>query len=143
MNRTVRTLLVYGLAIVLLAVMAQFWFDQFTGPEEVGLSEFITQVQDDEFERVEILARSNEVRGRLDGSGQPDDVYDRVAAYPEGFEGDLIILLQESGVAYDADNQPPGLMEMFISFLPWLFLLGFMVFIFMQMQGSEIGRAHV
>ena len=27
-------------------------------------------------------------------------------------------------------------MEMFISFLPWLFLLGFMVFIFMQMQGG-------
>jgi cell division protease FtsH len=135
-NRTVRTLLVYGLAIVLLAVMAQFWFDQFTGPEEVGLSEFITQVQDEEFERVQILARSNEVLGRLDGSSQPEEIFDRVAAYPEGFEGDLITLLQDSGVAYDSDNQPPGLMEMFISFLPWLFLLGFMVFIFMQMQGS-------
>jgi hypothetical protein len=61
-NRTVRTLLVYGLAIVLLAVMAQFWFDQFTGPEDVGLSEFIAQVEDGEFESVEILARSNEVQ---------------------------------------------------------------------------------
>jgi cell division protease FtsH len=129
-------LLVYGLAIVLLAVMAQFWFDQLTGPEEVGLSEFITQIQGDEYEKVEILARSNEVLGRLEGSNQPEDVYDRIAAYPDGYEGELTALIQRTGTDYVSNNQPPGLMEMFLSFLPWLFLLGFMVFIFMQMQGS-------
>jgi cell division protease FtsH len=135
-NRTVRTLLVYGLAIVLLAVMAQFWFDQFTGPEDVGLSEFIAQVEDGEFESVEILARSNEVRARLEGSELPEEGFDVVASYPDGYEGDLTILLRDAGIPFESDNQPPGLMEMFISFLPWLFLLGFMVFIFMQMQGS-------
>ncbi len=136
MNRTVRTLLVYGLAIILLAVMAQWWFDQFTGPEEVGLSEFITQVEEGDFERVEILARSNQVNGRLVGSDLPEEAYEITASYPDGYEGDLTSLLQEAGTPYSTDPQPPGLMEMFISFLPWLFLLGFMIFIFMQMQGS-------
>jgi cell division protease FtsH len=131
-----RTLLVYGLAIVVLAVMAQWWFDQFSGPEEVSLSEFITQVQDREFELVEILARSNDVRGRLHGSSQPEGAYDVTASYPDGFEGELTQLLFETDTNFRTDPQPPGFMEMFISFLPWLFLLGFMIFIFMQMQGS-------
>ena len=131
-----RTLLVYGLAIVVLAVMAQWWFDQFTGPEEVSLSEFITQVENEEFETVEILARSNQIQGRVVDSEMPADMYDISASYPEGYEGDLTTILNESEIPYDADPQPPGFFDLLISFLPWLFLLGFMVFIFMQMQGS-------
>jgi cell division protease FtsH len=34
------------------------------------------------------------------------------------------------------NNQPDGLWAILISLLPWVFLLGFMIFIFMQMQGS-------
>jgi cell division protease FtsH len=135
-NRTVRTLLIYGLAIVVLAVMAQWWFDQFTGPQDEPLSDFITQVKNDDFESVEILARSNQVYGRLDGSQLPDNQYEVSASYPDGYEGDLTSLLEQSGTSFDTDPQPPGLMDLLISFLPWLFLLGFMVFIFMQMQGS-------
>ena len=136
MNRTVRTLLVYGLAIVLLAVMAQWWFDQFTGPEEIGLSEFLAQVEDGEFEKVELLARSNQVYGRVNGSRLPPDGYEYSASYPDGYEGELTELLRNSGTNFETDPQPPGLMETFIGFLPWLLLIGFMVFIFMQMQGS-------
>ena len=135
MNRTVRTLLIYGLAIVVLAVMAQWWFDQFTGPEEVPLSDFITQVEENRFERVEILARTNQVQGRVDGSNLPVDGFEVSANYPDGYEGELTDLLRQEGTAFDTDLQPPGLMELLISFLPWLFVLGFMVFIFMQMQG--------
>jgi cell division protease FtsH len=135
-SRTIRTLLVYGLAIIVLAVMAQWWFTQFTGPEEVGLSDFITQVEAGEFENVEILARSNQVNGRLVGSNLPPEGYERSASYPDGYEGDLTTLLRETNTPFESNSQPPGFMEMLISFLPWLFLLGFMVFIFMQMQGS-------
>ena len=131
-----RTLLVYGLAIVVLAVMAQWWFDQFTGPEEIGLSDFITQVEDGEYESVEILARSNQVQGRLEGSQQPPELFDRTASYPDGYEGDLTSVLRRTDVPFETDPQPPGFFDLLISFLPWLFLLGFMVFIFMQMQGS-------
>ncbi len=136
MNRTMRTLLVYGLAIVMLAVMAQFWFDQFTGPEEVPLSEFLTRVEAGEFESVEVLARSNEVNARILDSEAPPEGFDVTASYPDGFEGDLTTILRESGTSFVTDPQPPGFVDLLISFLPWLILIGFMIFIFMQMQGS-------
>ncbi|CAN5859347.1 ATP-dependent zinc metalloprotease FtsH [soil metagenome] len=131
-----RTLLVYGLAIVMLAVMAQFWFDSFAGPEEVPLSEFLTRVEAGEFESVEVLARSNEVNARVLDSEAPPEGFDVTASYPDGFEGDLTTILRESGTSFVTDPQPPGFVDLLISFLPWLILIGFMVFIFMQMQGS-------
>jgi len=135
-NRTLRTLVVYGLSIILLAVLAQWWFDQVSGPEEVSLSEFVASVEAGDFAEVQILARSNQVQGRTEVGTGPDSVWEFVASYPEGYEGDLTTLIQESGVAYSADPEPPSFWELLISFLPWLFLLGFMVFIFMQMQGG-------
>ncbi len=136
MNRTVRTLLIYGLSIVMLAILAQWWFDQVSGPEEVPLSQFLTTIEDDGYGAVEFLARSNEVRGAFNAADAADGVFDEFSNYPEGFEGDLTGLVQESGIPYSIDSQPPGFWEVFISFLPWLFILGFMVFIFMQMQGG-------
>ena len=46
MNRTLRTLIVYGLSIIMLAILAQWWFDQVQGPEVVELSQFMDNVQD-------------------------------------------------------------------------------------------------
>ena len=136
MNRTLRTLVVYGLSIILLAVLAQWWFDQVSGPEEVTLSEFVTSVEAGDFAEVQILARSNQVQGRAEPGTGPESVWEFVASYPEGYEGDLTTLIQESDVDYSADPEPPSFWELLIGFLPWLFLLGFMVFIFMQMQGG-------
>ena len=136
MNRTLRTLVVYGLSIILLAVLAQWWFDQVSGPEEVTLSEFMESVEAGEFAEVQILARSNQVQGRTDPQPASEEIWDVVASYPEGSEGQLTELILASGVAVSSDPEPPGFWELLISFLPWLFLLGFMVFIFMQMQGG-------
>ena len=136
MNRTVRTLLVYGLSIVMLAILAQWWFDQVSGPEEVPLSEFIAAVDEGDYATVQILARSNEIRASFSEADAAEGLFDEFSNYPEGYEGDLTVLVQDSGVAYSIDSQPPGFWEVFISFLPWLFILGFMVFIFMQMQGG-------
>ena len=136
MNRTVRTLVVYGLSIILLAVLAQWWFDQVSGPEEVTLSQFMEKVDAGTFAEVQILARSNQVQGRVEPGTDTQDTWDFVASYPEGYEGDLTTQIQDSGVDFSSDPEPPGFWELLISFLPWLFLLGFMVFIFMQMQGG-------
>ncbi len=136
MNRTLRTLVVYGLSIILLAVLAQWWFDQVSGPEEVTLSQFMEKVDAGTFSEVQILARSNQVQGRVDPGTATEDTWDFVASYPEGYEGDLTTQIQASGVDFSSDPEPPGFWELLISFLPWLFLLGFMVFIFMQMQGG-------
>jgi cell division protease FtsH len=136
-NRTLRTLVVYGLSIIMLAILAQWWFDQVQGPEPIQLSEFMDNVEAGKYEAVEMLARSNELQGRLTGSTLPDEAWDQTASYPEGSEGDLTVtLLSESGIRFSTDAQPPGFWEVLVSFLPWLFLLGFMVFIFMQMQGG-------
>ncbi len=136
MNRTLRTLVVYGLSIIMLAILAQWWFDQVQGPEVVELSEFMDNVEAGDYERVEMLARSNELQGRVTSSTLPDEAWDQVSSYPEGAEGDLVTLIRESGTPFSSDPQPPGFWEVLVSFLPWLFLLGFMVFIFMQMQGG-------
>ena len=136
MNRTLRTLVIYGLSIIMLAILAQWWFDQVSGPEEVALSEFLISVEENEYEAIELLARSNEIQASFEAAGAAEGVWDQISSYPEGFEGDLTLLIRDSGIPFNADPQPPGFWEVLISFLPWLFLLGFMVFIFMQMQGG-------
>ena len=136
MNRTLRTLVVYGLSIILLAVMANWFFNEATGPDEIPLSEFIENVEAGQYEAVEILARSNEVQGSSNSEAAASGTWEQVSSYPDGFEGELVTIIQTSGTAYSADPQPPGFWELLISFLPGLFLLGFMVFIFMQMQGG-------
>ena len=136
MSRTLRTLVIYGLSIMLMVILYQQFFDPVDTPEEVPLSQFLDSVNTGEYEAVEILARSNEIQGSFDASSAEDDVWDQISAYPDRFEGDLTAIVEESGILFDSDPQPPGFWEILIGFLPWLFLLGFMVFIFMQMQGG-------
>ncbi len=136
MNRTLRTLLIYGVSIIMLAIFAQWWFDEVAGPEEVDLSVFVTTMEEGRFETVQILERSNQVQARVEKSEAPEGSWDQFASYPDGYEGTLTETAIASGTPVSTDAQPPGFFDYLISFLPWLFLLGFMVFIFMQMQGG-------
>ena len=137
MTRTLRTLIVYGLSIILVAVLFSWWFDQVAGPEEVPISQFVESVEKGEYEEVVLLRRSLKAQGRLEEGSQVDEgMFDQVASYVEGFETELTETLTESGVKWSSDEEPAGFWELLIGFLPWLFLLGFMVFIFMQMQGG-------
>ena len=120
----------------MLALVAQWWFDQVAGPEEVSLSQFVATMEDGRFEAVQILERSNEIQGRVQDSEAPDGAWDQFAPYPDGFEGQLTEQAIATNTPVSTDSQPPGFFDYLISFLPWLFLLGFMVFIFMQMQGG-------
>ena len=136
MNRTLRTLIVYGMSIILVAILFSWWFDQVAGPEEITISQFVENVEDNQYEEVVLLKRSQRAQGRLAGSELEEGNFDQVANYVEGFETTLTEILIASETEWDTDNEPAGFWEIFISFLPWLFLLGFMVFIFMQMQGG-------
>jgi cell division protease FtsH len=135
-NRTLRTLIVYGMSIILVAIMFSWWFDQVAGPEEIPISQFVENIEDGEYEEVVLLARSRRAQGRTVGTEGEPGTFDQVASYVEGFETDLTATLKASGTEWDVDEEPAGFWELLISFLPWLFLLGFMVFIFMQMQGG-------
>jgi cell division protease FtsH len=120
----------------MLALVAQWWFDTVAGPKQVTLSEFVETMEAGDFETVQILERSNEIQARVEDSQAPEGAFDQFAPYPDGFEGELTATAIATGTKVSSDSQPPGFFDYLISFLPWLFLLGFMVFIFMQMQGG-------
>jgi len=135
-NRTFRTLLIYGLVFIMLAVLAQRWFDEASAPTEIKLSEFYTELAEGRVGDAMILERSNRIQGRYVDSETPDSAYDFVVRYPSELEDELTTGLIDAGANVETDSEPPGFFEILISILPWLFLVGFMVFIFMQMQGS-------
>ena len=136
MNRTVRTLVVYGMSIILVAILFSWWFDQVAGPEEIPISQFVTNVEEGRYDEVVLGKNTLQARARLLASTAEEGVFDHVSNYVEGFEAELTTILDRNGVPWSADPEPPGFWALLISFLPWLFLLGFMVFIFMQMQGG-------
>ncbi len=136
MNRTVRTLLVYGMSIILVAIMFTWWFDQVAGPEELPISEFVTNVEQGLYSEVSLGANTRQAKGRTVEDPAPEGTFNHVASYPEGFEAELTAILKQNGVLWTTDPEPPGFWSILISFFPWLILIGFMVFIFMQMQGG-------
>ncbi|HUG08135.1 MAG TPA: ATP-dependent zinc metalloprotease FtsH [Acidimicrobiia bacterium] len=124
------------MSIVLVAILFSWWFDQVAGPEEIPMSQFVEAVEDGEYEEVVLLARSRRAQARVVDSELEPGAFDQVASYVEGFESELTATLERSGTQWSTDEEPAGFVEVLIGFLPWLFLLGFMVFIFMQMQGG-------
>ena len=138
MNRTTRTIIVYGLVVLMLVLMGQRFLNDTAEPEEVGLTQFEAAVRDGAIDEVTILERSNAVEGTLqEGVEAPEGVPANFRVlYPADYEQTLTELLLANDVAVMTDPEPPTFWEFFISFLPWLFLIGFMVFIVMQMQGG-------
>ncbi|MGB8361312.1 MAG: ATP-dependent zinc metalloprotease FtsH [Acidimicrobiia bacterium] len=124
------------MSIILVAILFSWWFDQVAGPEEIPVSQFMQNIEDGKYSDVVLLARSRRAQGRDVGSTAEDGAFDEVASYVEGFETELTKTLEATGTQWDVDEEPAGFWELLIGFLPWLFLLGFMVFIFMQMQGG-------
>ena len=89
MNRTVRTLVVYGLAIILVAILTQYWMAQVTGPEEIKISEFVENVEAGRYESVTLGKTTLQARARFVDTETPEGSYDQVANYVEGFETQL------------------------------------------------------
>ncbi len=136
MNRTLRTLIVYGMSIILVAILFSWWFEQVSGPEEIPISQFVESVEEGKYSEVVLGKSTLQARGRLVDSTAEAGAFDEIANYVSGFETELTTMLETAGIPWSTDPEPPGFWAVLISFLPWLFLLGFMVFIFMQMQGG-------
>jgi len=128
--------MIYGMSIILVAILFSWWFDQVSGPEEIPISQFVENIEDGTYSEITLLGRSRQAGGRTTDSVAEEGAFDHIANYVEGFEDQLTATIEESGTPWSTDPEPPGFWEVLISFLPWLFLLGFMVFIFMQMQGG-------
>ena len=65
MNRTLRTLMVYGMSIILVAILFSWWFEQVSGPEEIPISQFVTNIEDSAYSEVVLSASSRSAQGRL------------------------------------------------------------------------------
>jgi len=135
-NRTLRTLLAYGLVFALIAVVAQRWFTEVAAPAEISLKQLVSDVEDGDVASVTLFTRSNKVSGRYTDSTAPEGAFDFTALYPEGYEEQITSLVLGEVADAEIDAEPPGLWDILLSILPWLFLVGFMVFVFLQMQGS-------
>jgi cell division protease FtsH len=145
-NRSVRTLLVYGLVISVLVVAASQWLGQVAAPEELKINQFYEKVDEGKVASVIILNRSERLEGRYVDSSAPEDGADFFVQIGDRFGEQLEARLDEAGVEYQVDNQPPGFADYLWQLLPWLILIGLMVFFFTQMQGSgnrvmQFGRA--
>ena len=73
MNRTTRTILVYGLVVLMLVLMGQRFLDEAAAPEEVGLTLFEEAVRDGAITEVTILERSNAVEGTIPAGAEVPD----------------------------------------------------------------------
>ena len=136
MNRTFRTLLIYGVVFVVLAIVAQRWFDEISAPEEITLSELYSQIEEGTIRDVTVFERTNRIQGRFVDTDTAEEAFDFIARYPAELEDELATQMIDEGIEVANDSEPPGFLDLLFSFLPWLILIGFMVFIFMQMQGS-------
>ncbi len=137
MNRTARTLLVYGLVVFLLIIFGQRLFSTAVAPPELSLDQFQTQLSEGNLEKVTLREKSLVIEGTLrEPIPATEGAVEFITNYPSEFEGQLTEDLLANDVDFVIDPEPPTLLDFLISFLPWLFLLGFMVFIVMQMQGG-------
>ena len=87
MNRTLRTILIYGLAILMIAVVGQQWFSSAGEPEEIGLDEFFTAVEEGEVESATIFERSQVVKG---STKTPPETTRLHGPLPRGYQDQLV-----------------------------------------------------
>ena len=136
MTRTFRSILVYGLVALVMLILLQQFMGGVDQPEEISYSEFWDRLEAGEVATALLMTKSNIVTGEF--VGEVDDEPDFRIDYPPEEEDELSARMREYGVDIETDGEPAGILEILLSFLPWLFLIGFMVFIFMQMQGLSL-----
>ena len=118
----------------LLVVVGQRLFVPPDDTNELSLDQVLAQADAGNIDEVTLLQRSNAIERTL--MSAVDGSTDFVSSYTAEFESDLTRTLVESGATVNSDQEPPTIWEVLLSFLPWLFLIGFMIFIVMQMQGG-------
>ena len=141
MNKTTRTILVYGLVVMALVLMGQRFLNQPSQSEEVDLTVFEETVRSGAVAEVTLFERSNAVEGALAAGSNAGPVPAEFRVlYPAEYEGALTELLLANEVKVVIDPEPPGFWQVVLGFLPWLLIFGFMIFVIMQMQsgGSRI-----
>ena len=134
MNDLVKNLILWGvIALILLSVFSNFSQRSSAGLE-VPYSDFIAQVKSGNVAEVDIAGREI--------SGKTRDLKPFTSYSPETDNRSMIGDLLENSVRINAKapEQPSLLMNIFISWFPFLLLIGIWIFFMRQMQGGGGGR---
>ncbi len=116
---------------VIIFLGVQQYNSTFNSPEVSSFSEFKTQINNGNVTEATIKEQSNLVEYKL-SSG--DTLYQ--TEYPEGFEGEVFQLLIDQDIVLSTDTEPAGFQDYIFAFLPWLFLAGFMFYMFSQVRSN-------
>ena len=126
-----RSLLIYVSLGLLIFFGVQRYNQTINAPENSTFSEFQTQINQGLVTEATIKEQSNTVEYKLANN---DSLFQ--TDYPEGFEGEIFKLLIDQNIVLNTDTEPAGMQDYFIAFLPWIFLAGFMFFMFSQVRSN-------
>ena len=126
-----RSLLIYVGLGLLIFLGVQRYNQTINAPENSTFSEFQTQINQGLVTEATIKEQSNTVEYKL---ANDDSLFQ--TDYPEGFEGEIFKLLIDQNIVLNTDTEPAGMQDYFIAFLPWIFLAGFMFFMFSQVRSN-------
>ena len=129
-NKTKPFLLYVALGL-LIFIGVQQYNQTINAPTISTFSEFQELINNGEVVEATIKEQSNTVQFR---TSKDDKVFQ--TEYPEGFEGEIFQILVDQNIVLTTDTEPAGFQEYFIAFLPWLFLAGFMFFMFSQVRSN-------
>mgnify|MGYP001400638387 CR=1 FL=1 len=129
-NKTKPFLLYVALGL-LIFIGVQQYNQTINAPTISTFSEFQQLINNGEVVEATIKEQSNTVQFKV---SKDDKVFQ--TEYPEGFEGEIFQILVDQNIVLTTDTEPAGFQEYFIAFLPWLFLAGFMFFMFSQVRSN-------
>ena len=129
-NKTKPFLLYVALGL-LIFIGVQQYNQTINAPTISTFSEFQQLINNEEVVEATIKEQSNTVQFKI---SKDDKVFQ--TEYPEGFEGEIFQILVDQNIVLTTDTEPAGFQEYFIAFLPWLFLAGFMFFMFSQVRSN-------
>jgi len=134
LNDLVKNLILWGvIAVILLSVFSNF-SQRAASSNEITYSDFISQVKDGMIKQVTISGRE------IYGETQNNQAFKTYS--PETDNRSMIGDLLQNNVEINAKapEQPSLLMNIFISWFPFLLLIGIWIFFMRQMQGGGGGR---
>ena len=126
-----RSLFIYVSLGLLIFFGVKRYNQTINAPENSTFSEFQTQINQGLVTEATIKEQSNTVEYKL---ANDDSLFQ--TDYPEGFEGEIFKLLIDQNIVLNTDTEPAGMQDYFIAFLPWIFLAGFMFFMFSQVRSN-------
>ena len=123
--------LLYVALGLLIFIGVQQYNQTINAPTDVTFSDFQELINSGKVSEATIKEQSNTVEFK---TAAEDEIYR--TEYPEGFEGEVFQLLVDQNIVLRTDTEPAGFQEYFIAFLPWIFIAGFMFFMFSQVRSN-------